>query len=196
MIERSEEPMPHNTSSPPPAVTHPPGPLNSDSVDSPDRSHVDLVMERIEDELRCLTLERVAIGARLRRIKRTLIGLANIFGPDIINEELRDLIFRAPYARATPLPDQRGFTNICRQILRDESQPLTLLQVCERMREVYPSVLARHRHPTTSLAVVLRRLQHAGDAEILNSNEVRTWQWTGSQDDPKRFQRTRKCKDK
>jgi hypothetical protein len=61
--------------------------------------------------------------------------------------------------------------------LRDTSQPLTVHQLCERMRELYPSVLARHRHPHSSLAVVLRRLQRSGEVEAANNGSVRTWHW-------------------
>jgi hypothetical protein len=45
------------------------------------------------------------------------------------------------------------------------------------MRELYPSVLARHRHPHSSLAVVLRRLQRSGEVEVSDKRSVRTWHW-------------------
>jgi hypothetical protein len=158
-----------------PAVEDTTGSFNSDAPQAADAGHVDQVIAQIEDELRLLTLERVAIGSRIAIIKYTLIGLVNIFGSDIINEELRALIFRTPNVYTTA--DQPGFTEICRQILRHTARPLTLHQLWDKMRNTYPSVLARHRHPTTSFAVVLRRLQIAGEVEVFNKNSVRTWQW-------------------
>jgi len=167
--------MSQHTSLPSLALEEPTAPLTSGAANGSDKEHVNHVMARIKDELRLLARERAAIGTRIGVIKCTLIGLVNLFGSDIINEELRALMFRQPNARTTP--DQPGFTNICRQILRDTSQPLTVHQLCERMRELYPSVLARHRHPHSSLAVVLRRLQRSGEVEAANNGCVRTWHW-------------------
>jgi len=169
--------MPQQTSLPPLLVEEPTAPFVSGAAHGSDGAHIDHVMARIEDELQLLALERVAIGTRIGVIEHTLTGLVNIFGPEIINEELRALIFRQPNARTTP--DQPGFTNTCRQILRDTSQRLTLHQLCDRMRELYPSVLARHRHPHSSLAVVLRRLQRSGEVEVSDKRSVRTWHWAG-----------------
>ena len=167
--------MSQQTNLPPLAVEEPTAPFTSGVPHGPDGGHVDHVIGRIKDELRLLVTECAAIETRIRVIRSTLIGLVTLFGSDIINEELQDLIFRQPNARTTH--DQPGFTNICRQILRDTSRPLTVHQLCERMREIYPSVLARHRHPKSSLAVVLRRLQRSGEVEVSNKGGVQTWQW-------------------
>lgn len=167
--------MSQQTSLPPLVAEEPTAPFTSGVAHGPDGEHVDHVMARIKDELRLLVLERATIQTRIEVIKHTLIGLVTLFSSDIINEELRALLFRQPNARTTP--DQPGFTNICRQILRDTSQPLTLHQVCERMREIYPSVLARHGHPKSSLAVVLRRLQRCGEVSISDKGGVQTWEW-------------------
>src|SRR6202011_3410980 len=113
--------MSQQTSLPTLVAEEPTAPFTSGAAHGPDGGHVDHVMARIKDELRLLALERAAIGTRIGVIKYTLIGLVNIFGSDMINEELRALIFRHTNARTTP--DQPGFTNICRQILRDISQP-------------------------------------------------------------------------
>jgi hypothetical protein len=149
-----------------------PKPVATQAADS---QHVDHVMAQIEDELRLLALEHTAIRTRLGIIKYTLIGLANLFGSNIINEEFRAMIFRRPILPTTP--DQPGFTDACRYILMSNTQSLTVRQLRGQMQERYPSVLARQRVPTASLSVVLRRLQRYGEVEVVNRGGEQSWQW-------------------
>jgi hypothetical protein len=152
--------------------TYCPKPAATQAADS---QHVDHVVAQIQDELRLLALEHTTIKTRLRIIKYTLIGLTNLFGSDIINEKLRAMIFRRPMLRTAP--DQPGFTDACRHILRSNTHSLTVPQLRKQMQERYPSVLARQRVPTASLSVVLRRLQRYGEVEVVNRGGKQAWQW-------------------
>ena len=136
------------------------------------------VVERIQHELQLLLQERAAIVKRIGVIKDTLVGLADVFGADIINEELQDLLFeRSP--RRTPR-SHPGLTDACRRTLMELSQPLTTRQLCDRIQEVNPSVLVGHKQPMASVSVVLRRLVSYGEVQDgVNEKDGRTWLWIG-----------------
>ena len=139
-------------------------------------SDAERVIGQIQCELQLLLAKHASIQKRIGVIKNTVIGLADVFGPDIINGELQQLLFTRA-ARRTPRP-QPGLTELCRQILRGSSLPLTVRQVYGVMQEKYPSVLSGHKNPTASLLVVLRRLVSYGEAEAKFSERgARIWVW-------------------
>jgi len=59
-------------------------------------------------ELDLLLLQRAAIAQRVRVIKDTIVGLTDVFGSHLTDEELRDLLSRLP-ARPS-FPPRRGLT--------------------------------------------------------------------------------------
>jgi DNA-binding CsgD family transcriptional regulator len=115
----------------------------------------------MRDELEVLFLERAAIGKRLTVLRQTIAGLADLFGPGVIDRELEDLMHdshRRPHHR------QAGLTDSCRRLLRATSQPLTIQQIFRRLQEEHPLMLTHHKRPTTSLRNVLNRLVAYGEA--------------------------------
>jgi hypothetical protein len=172
--------MPQPLLAPNVALTQPPGPAECVSTPAVDSEHIDRVIGRIQNELQSLVLERAAIVKRIRVIKLTIAGLADVFGAGITDtdEELRDLLSTRPARNGDHV--HPGLTDECRRTLMEFSHPLTTRQLCGRIAEANPSALARHKHPTNSLTVVLRRLVSYGEVEALvNENEVRTWLWIG-----------------
>jgi|HubBroStandDraft_6_1064221.scaffolds.fasta_scaffold2641585_1 hypothetical protein len=56
--------------------------------------HVEEVIRRTEQELRQLMKERVEVTKRIRVVKQTIIGLANLFGDATVDPALLALIGR------------------------------------------------------------------------------------------------------
>jgi hypothetical protein len=139
---------------------------------------IEQVVGRVRSELQLLLTERAAIVKRIRAIKLIIVGLADVFGADVVDKELLNLISRR--SRETARSDQ-GLTDVCRRTLMEPSEPLTTRQVCDLIQETTPSVLARQTKPTNSVTVVLRRLVSYGEVKDgVNEKNVRTWQWIGS----------------
>jgi hypothetical protein len=132
------------------------------------------VIGRIHRELQLLLLERAAIVKRIGVIRHTIVGLADVFGADVIDQGLQYLLLPSAGRRT------RGLTDVCRRMLMKFSQPLTTRQLCDRIQETDPSVLTRQKCPTTSVGVVLRRLVNYGQVQDGLSEDGRTWLWIGA----------------
>ena len=139
------------------------------------------VVERLHRELRSLLTERATILKRIGVIKYTIAGLADVFGPEAIDEELRGLLTQWPASR-TPR-SRPGFTEICRDILKNANHPMTARQLLSKMQAEHAATASRQRHPSAAVSVVLRRLVNYGEAkEALNENGVRVWSWASGDD--------------
>lgn len=148
---------------------------SSQAANTEDVGHV---VARVKHELQFLLLERAAIVKRIGVIRHTIAGLADVFGAGIADEELRELLSKES-ARRRPCSNP-GLTDLCRLTLMESSQPLTTHQLCGRMQEKSPSIFARHKQPTNSVTVVLRRLVSYGEVQDgVNERDRRTWLWIG-----------------
>jgi hypothetical protein len=138
-----------------------------------DRDHV---IGRLQQHLQLLLVEQTALLKRIRLIRHTVAGLADVFGPDILNEELKRLL-RKP-GRHVMEHSHLGLTETCRRILMEVFEPLTVRQLCDRIRQDNPELSARHKDLTASVGVVLRRLVGYGEVrDGLNEKNGRTWLW-------------------
>ena len=134
--------------------------------------HVEEVVERVHQELDSLLKQRAAIIKRIGTIKQTILGLANLFGDDIIGEELLELVDHRPTSR------QPGFTKTCRMVLMESSRPLLTQEVCQEIKRRNPALMARQKDPLASVSTVLNRLASYGEARFLaNDRGRRAWQW-------------------
>lgn len=134
------------------------------------------VLGQLQNQLRVLKLERTAILKRIGMVKKIVVGLADLFGFDVINEELQVLL--SPQS-ARCLRTRPGITDLCRRLLRDASEPLTVRQILGRLQERSPVELARQKNPENSLRVILRRLVDYGQAEeLLTEGGLRAWRTT------------------
>jgi len=156
------------------------GPQLADQVPihSSKTEDIERVVDRIQHELRSLLLERAAIVKRIGMVKHTITGLIDVFGADIPDGELRNLLdHRSGGSSTCPHP---GLTEACRHTLMESSQPLTTRQLCVKIQETHPSILVKHQQPMASVTVVLRRLVSYGEVQDgVNERHGRTWSWIG-----------------
>src|SRR6266446_1462409 len=133
---------------------------------------VQQVVRAAHDELRQLMRQRADIMKRIGTVKQTISGLANLFGDDVLGEDLLELIDRKPNGR------QPGFTKACRLALMEARGPLGAREVCQELERRAGDILARHKDPMASVTTVLNRLVDYGEARSLtNDRGRRVWQW-------------------
>src|SRR5438477_7382430 len=134
--------------------------------------HVQEVVKAAHEELRQLMRQRAEVMKRIGTVKQTIVGLANLFGDDVLSEELLELVDRKSGGR------QPGFTKACRMVLMEAAKPLGAREVCEQIQQRIPPVLLRHKDPLASVTTVLNRLVEYGEARsMLRDNGRRAWQW-------------------
>jgi len=134
--------------------------------------HVHEVVKTAHEELRQLMRQRADIMKRIGTLKQTITGLANLFGDEILGDDLLELVDRKTAGR------QPGFTQACRKALMESGGALSVREVCERIQERMPAVLLRHKDPLASVTTVLNRLVEYGEAQsIVRENGRRAWQW-------------------
>jgi hypothetical protein len=134
------------------------------------------VIGQLQSQLRVLKLERAAILKRIGMVKKIVVGLADLFGSEVINGELQDLLSLQSARRLRTHP---GLTDLCRQLLRGVSEPRTLHQILEQLQEESPVAWAGQRHPASVLRMILKRLVAYGEAEELLTEEgLRAWRST------------------
>ena len=135
-------------------------------------THVQEVVKAAHEELRQLMRQRADIMKRIGTLKQTIAGLANLFGDEILSEDLLELVDRKTGGR------QPGFTKACRTALMEAQRPLSVREVCERIQERMPAILQRHKDPLASVTTVLNRLVEYGEAQsVVRENGRRAWQW-------------------
>ncbi|HEY1262035.1 MAG TPA: hypothetical protein VGF06_00845 [Terriglobales bacterium] len=135
-------------------------------------THVQEVLRAAQDELRQLMSQRSEIMKRIGTVKQTILGLANMFGDSVLNEDLLELVDRKSGGR------QPGFTKACRMVLMEADRPLGAREVCEQIQRRLPPLLLRHKDPLASVTTVLNRLVEYGEARaVVRENGRRAWEW-------------------
>ena len=138
---------------------------------------VQQVVRAAHDELRQLIRQRSEIMKRIGTVKQTIAGLANLFGDDVLGDELLELIDRKPNGR------QPGFTKACRHVLMEARVPLGAREVCQELERHAADILVRHKDPMASVTTVLNRLVEYGEARSLtNDRGRRVWEWVSDSD--------------
>jgi hypothetical protein len=134
--------------------------------------HVQEVVRQAHDELRQLLQQRADVMRRIGTVKQTIVGLANLFGNDVLSDELLELVDRKSGGR------QPGFTKACRMILMEANRALSARDVCDRIQKRMPPMLERHKDPMASVTTVLNRLVAYGEAKpVALDSGRRAWQW-------------------
>jgi len=147
------------------------------TIASNGNGHVEELVRQAHDELRQLLQQRADVMRRIGTIKQTIAGLANLFGDSVLSDELLELVDRKSSGR------QPGFTKACRMILMDANRALSARDVCDRIQEKTPPMLARHKDPMASVTTVLNRLVAYGEAKaVVLDNGRRAWQWVADSD--------------
>ncbi len=130
------------------------------------------VVKAAHEELLQLMRQRAEIMRRIGTVKQTIAGLANLFGEQVLGDDLLELIDRKPNGR------QPGFTKACRRVLMEVRRPLGAREVCLELERYAPAILARHKDPLASVTTVLNRLVDYGEARSLsNERGRRVWEW-------------------
>src|SRR5512146_514441 len=134
--------------------------------------YVQEVLRTAHQELLALLQQRADLMKRIGTVKQTIIGLANLFGDDVLDDELLTLVDRKPNGR------QPGFTRACRTVLIESRAPLTAREVVAQMQQRFAGVLVNHKDPLASVTTVLNRLVAYGEARsVVNGSGKRVWEW-------------------
>ena len=134
--------------------------------------HVQEVVRQAHEELRQLLQQRADVMRRIGTVKQTIVGLANLFGDDLLSDELLELVDRKSGGR------QPGFTKACRMTLMEANRALSARDVCDRIQKRMPPMLERHKDPMASVTTVLNRLADYTEARCsLDPNGRRVWEW-------------------
>src|SRR5207248_5262337 len=134
--------------------------------------HAQEVVKAAHEELRQLMRQRAEVMKRIGTVKQTIVGLANLFGDDVLSDELLELVDRKSGGR------QPGFTKACRMVLMEADKPLGAREVCDQIQQRMPPILVRHKDPLASVTTVLNRLVEYGEARtVLRENGRRAWHW-------------------
>jgi hypothetical protein len=154
------------------------------------REHAREVVRQAHEELRELLKQRAEVVRRIGAVKQTIVGLANLFGDQVLNTELLELTSRRVESRRS------GFTKMCRLVLMEAGRPLAAREVQEQIRlralqahEVQeqirlrvPAMLEHHKDPMASIITVLNRLVSYGEARgLMNERGRRVWEWVTEQ---------------
>src|SRR6202167_6508325 len=110
-------------------------------IANPGNGHVEEVVRQAHEELRQLLQRRAEVMRRIGTIKQTIAGLANLFGDEVLSDELLELVDRKSSGR------QPGFTKACRMILMESNRDLCARDVCDRLQQKMPPLMARHKDP-------------------------------------------------
>jgi hypothetical protein len=142
------------------------------SIPNTGNGHVEQVVRQAHEELRQLLQQRADVMRRIGTIKQTIAGLANLFGDDVLSDDLLELVDRKSCGR------QPGFTKACRMVLMDSKRALTARDVCDCIQQRAATMLARHKDPMASVTTVLNRLVAYGEATpVVLDNGRRAWKW-------------------
>lgn len=152
--------------------------LNAHSMDALANSiPAQQVVKAAHEELLQLMRQRAEVMKRIGTVKQTIVGLANLFGDQVLGDDLLELIDRKPNGR------QPGFTKACRRVLMEIRRPLGAREVCVELERYAPAILARHKDPLASVTTVLNRLVDYGEARSLsNDRGRRVWEWISDVD--------------
>jgi hypothetical protein len=140
---------------------------------------VQSTMRHLHDELAQLLEKRTAVMRRIAGAKRTIVGLAALFGDTALDDDVRKLVGMRTAQR---LP---GLTDMCRTVLMEADRGLTVHDIQTGICGQNPALLAGHKNPVASLTTILNRLVTSGEAQrfLLNNNR-RVWQWVVDTDRP------------
>jgi hypothetical protein len=128
--------------------------------------NLQIVVEQVGDQLGQLTLQRQRIDRRIAILKRTIKGLALLYG---------DVLLRTREDGATG-ERRLGITHACRLVLHRADTPLTTPEVYAAVQEGFPYVFRTPGNHRASLFTTLKRLTKYGEIETFVRNGSRFWQ--------------------
>jgi hypothetical protein len=137
------------------------------------------VIGEIRELLSSLERERRLIVRRICTIRQTIVGLASVYGEQIFDEQLLELVSRRTNKRRS------GLTKTCRMVLIQAGRPLSAREVCNQIMSQNPPLLMSHKDPMASVNTLLSRLAEYGEAHAATDERGRrTWQWVTTSEPP------------
>ena len=128
--------------------------------------NLQMVVGQVGDQLQQLTLQRQKIDRRIAILKRTIKGLAVLYG---------DVLLRAPEEVAAG-ERRSGITHACRLVLDRADTPLTAREVYAALQKEFPDVFRTPGNHRASLFTILNRLTKYGEIDTFLRNGSRFWQ--------------------
>jgi len=130
------------------------------------------VLAMAREQLTELLQQRATIVKRITTLRRTLNGLVEIFGDEVLDGELTRLI-NAPVGTRNG-----GLTDACRSVLMSSTHPLASGEVVMRIRSTDDALLRNHKNAVASVTSILYRLQSYGEtAASTTPSGRRAWMW-------------------
>ena len=134
--------------------------------------NLQMVVERAQDQLLQLTLQRQEIAQRIAVIKRTIHSLALLYGEEL--QPRRDKVAIGER--------RRGITNACRAVLNRADTPLSTREAHTILQREFPDIFPQSQNRYASLVTILNRLVKYGEVDTFLHNGNRLWQRHQSSD--------------
>jgi hypothetical protein len=141
-------------------------------------SNVRRIINDAKQELRELIEQRAAITRRIATTKRTIAGLASVFGDAALQDELLEFMDE----RRCSTNRQSGFTRACRLLLMETKSPISRHDLCEKLRLNDRGLASRHESLIAAVTTVLNRLVNYGEVRAIEVNGKRAWEWIRDKD--------------
>ena len=133
--------------------------------------HLRAIFDLAREQLQQCVQQRDEITNRIRTIKQTILGLANLYGDELLSGELHHLVGK------THRTTHSGFTNACRTVLRQAENALNAREVCSLLQQHYPNVLQHNHNLMAAVTTILNRLVKYGEARSFDGDgRGRVWQ--------------------
>jgi hypothetical protein len=146
--------------------------LASLTNNGPQHEDIKHVLTMAHEQLSELLKQRATIVKRITTLRRTLTGLREIFGDEVLDAQLRLLIGIPTGTRKS------GLTDACRSVLISSSHALAPGEVVMRIRSRDTDLLDNQKNAVASITTILRRLQLYGEVTVTtNPSGRRAWMW-------------------
>ena len=133
--------------------------------------------EEIQKKLLSLALQQTQVQTRIRILRHAMSVLIQSFGPAILCGDL-PMVCEASHPSTCGHPDT---IDLCRTILRDSQQWLTLRQIHAAIETKCPFSMSRFLKPGTALSNALRTLRRRGAVETKLNSGIREWHLVSEQ---------------
>jgi hypothetical protein len=134
-----------------------------------DEVHAACVVNLVGEQLKDLLAQQHETSKGIEAAKKTLVGLARMYGEQLIPDEFRQLLhLKGGLAN-------RGLTAACREVLAEADEPLSARNIFDRIQRKDSRLLQNHRQPVATVTTILHRLARYGEVEPVKKGKRRYW---------------------
>lgn len=131
------------------------------------------VLEKLQSELKQSLVERAEVMRQIGTVKKTIIGLASVFGKNLLTDDVQKLVGLRAASR------KRGITQACRAVLMAAEGSMTAHDTLSEVQSQDRNLLAGHKNPLASVTTVLNRLVSYGEVQKVTLGKgTRLWKWS------------------